>query len=146
MTILELAKELNVSKTAVRQHITAEFRERYMNQVNGTFQINAAGCELLRESFQKLTGNLRKQVETAAGNLPESSVSGLIEMLQRELEIKNSQITELNARLAETTAALTETTSALQAAQALHAGTLQHQLEKPKKGLFRWLGKKGQER
>ena len=44
------------------------------------------------------------------------------------------QIAELNARLAETTAALTETTKSLQAAQALHAGTIQQQLLEESEG------------
>ena len=42
-------------------------------------------------------------------------------MLQKELDIKNKQIEEL-------TSALSETSKALHAAQALHAGTLQTNL------------------
>ena len=46
-------------------------------------------------------------------------------MLQKELEIKNEQIKELNERLSECSAALMVAQQTAQAAQALHAGTIQ---------------------
>lgn len=56
-------------------------------------------------------------------------------MLQNELERKNEQlavkdrqIEELNARLAESNAALVAAQQTAQAAQALHAGTIQRQM------------------
>ncbi len=56
-------------------------------------------------------------------------------MLQKELDLKNEQLSvkdkqieELNARLAETSAALVAAQQTAQAAQALHAGTIQQQL------------------
>ena len=56
-------------------------------------------------------------------------------MLQNELERKNEQlavkdrqIEELNARLAESNAALVAAQQTAQAAQALHAGTIQQQM------------------
>ena len=56
-------------------------------------------------------------------------------MLQKELDlkseqlaVKDKQIEELNARLAESNAALVAAQQTAQAAQALHAGTIQQQL------------------
>ena len=56
-------------------------------------------------------------------------------MLQKELDVKNEQLSvkdkqieELNARLAESSAALVAAQQTAQAAQALHAGTIQQQL------------------
>ena len=140
MTILELSKELKVSKTAVRKHITAEFRKQYIENVDGTLQISENGCELLRESFRKRSENNsenhRKQAETVSENLPQTEVfAEMLTVLREQLAEKDRQIEALQT-------ALTETTSALQAAQALHAGTIQKQLEQPKIGLFRRLFKK----
>lgn len=148
MTILEIAKELNVSKTAIRKHITAEFREQYMKNVDGTFQISANGCELLRESFQKRIGNdsenFQKQAKTDSTNLLQTDAfAEMLAVLKNQLEAKDAQIAELNARLSETAAALAKTAESLQAEQALHAGTMQKQLEQQKKGpLKRWLEKR----
>ena len=51
-----------------------------------------------------------------------------IDTLQGQLEIKDKQIEELNARLAEVSSALVAAQQTAQAAQALHAGTIQQQL------------------
>ena len=132
MTIKQLADELGLSKTAIRKKMTEEFRASYVtNDATGTMQISEEGCKLLREQFRKPAETIPETAENSRKQLPETpqtEVFALIEMLQNELKIKNDQITELNARLAETTAALTETTKSLQAAQALHAGTIQQQL------------------
>lgn len=65
----------------------------------------------------------------------ETSETTLIAMLQSELEhknqqleVKDEQIRELNARLAEVSSALVAAQQTAQAAQALHAGTIQQQL------------------
>lgn len=136
MTILELSRELHISKTAVRKHITAEFREKYIECIEGTLQISEKGCELLRESFRKqgenVSGNSQKQAKTVSANLPQTEVfAEMLTALREQLAAKDRQIEALQT-------ALTETTSALQAAQALHAGTIQQQIEVPKKpGLIR---------
>ena len=57
-----------------------------------------------------------------------TSLDAVIDMLKAELEIKNEQIRELNARLAESNTALVAAQQSAQAAQALHAGTMQKQL------------------
>lgn len=51
-----------------------------------------------------------------------------IDTLQGQLAVKDKQIEELNARLAESNAALVAAQQTAQAAQALHAGTIQKQL------------------
>ena len=51
-----------------------------------------------------------------------------IDTLQGQLAVKDKQIEELNARLAEASAALVAAQQTAQAAQALHAGTIQKQL------------------
>lgn len=73
----------------------------------------------------------------------------LIDMLKKELEIKNEQIRDLNKRLEESNAALVSAQQTAQAAQALHAGTIQKQISaednysNEKKVFFlKWFGKK----
>lgn len=51
-----------------------------------------------------------------------------IDTLQGQLAIKDKQIEDLNARLSESNAALVAAQQTAQAAQALHAGTIQQQL------------------
>lgn len=51
-----------------------------------------------------------------------------IDTLQNQLDVKDKLIEELNSRLAESNAALVAAQQTAQAAQALHAGTLQKQL------------------
>ena len=69
------------------------------------------------------------------GETCETSKAVLISMLQKELdrkneqlEVKDKQIGELNARLAEVSSALVTAQQTAQAAQVLHAGTIQQQL------------------
>ena len=51
-----------------------------------------------------------------------------IDTLHEQLAVKDKQIAELNARLSECSAALVAALQTAQAAQALHAGTIQQQL------------------
>ena len=55
-------------------------------------------------------------------------IDTVISMLKKELDIKNEQIKDLNARLAESNAALVIAQQSAQAAQLLHARTIQNQL------------------
>lgn len=125
-TIKQLADALGVSKTAIRKHLTPDFRAAHTaNDGGNTIWIDDPGCALIAKSF-------RKQPETTANQEPETAanqVSGdmvallqaTIATLQQQLEVKDRQIAEL-----------TETVKAqavsINAAQALHAGTMQRML------------------
>ena len=129
MTIRQLADDLGVTKAAVRKHLTPGFRADHVSSVDGVLQIDDEGCELLRKSCGNVSGNVsgnpcerrENPAETVFGNSVSTEV---ISIFKEQLEAKDRQIEALQA-------ALTETTAALQAAQALHAGTLQ-QIEAPK--------------
>jgi len=147
MTIKELADSLKISKTAVRKIMTATFRAAYTSvDAAGVILISDEGCEQVRtryhkhvETHQKLGENNNKLIPET----PETVSAELVKMLRAQLDMKDKQIEDLSARLSETTAALTETTRSLQAAQALHAGTMK-QLPDKKPGFFKRLfhGKK----
>lgn len=170
-TIKELADELGVSKTAVRKYMTPEFREVHTQTTTGNvIEIDEEGCKLLAETIKKPT-------ETSGNQLPQTPENpGLqeeiaflraqveakdrqLEAKDRQLEQKDKQLEAKDTQIAGLTAALENTTASLQAAQALHAGTIKTQLlpeeepaevdadpapaePKKKAGLFsRWFGK-----
>ena len=100
-TIKEIADELGVDKQKVYRFIKKS-------------HINEAHHEALQNRIN----------EAVFDTVSET----LIDMLRKELEIQNEQIRDLNARLAESNAALVAAQQTAQAAQALHAGTIQQQL------------------
>ena len=134
-TIKELADELGVSKTAIRKYMTLDFRKKYTETTgNGVIVVSHDGEEILKSQCN----GSRKQQETTANSFPETSetqVSAeIVAVLIKQLRTKDEQITALTEQIAaqqqqiaQLTAALENTTASLQAAQALHAGTIKHQ-------------------
>lgn len=120
-TIAQIAAEVGVSKTAVRKKLTDEIRNQFSETIGNTVYINKQGESLIKSTFSQFNGNQVSENQT-------ETVSVLVSILQKELDIKNDQIRELNARLAESNSALVAAQQTAQAAQALHAGTIQQQL------------------
>lgn len=130
--ITEIAIECGVSEQAVRAWCR---RNHVAKDAKGSFAISESQKTAI---YRHYLGVERKQVAKpakASCETCETSETMLISMLQRELELKNAQLTvkdtqieELNARLAEVSAALVAAQQTAQAAQALHAGTIQQQL------------------
>ena len=100
-TIRQIADEIGVSKQAVYK--------RYKGKLHTERSI---GAPLEYTENDKIITVLQTTIDT----------------LQEQLSVKDKQIEELNARLAETSAALVAAQQTAQAAQALHAGTIQQQL------------------
>ena len=144
-TIKQLADELHVSKTAIRKYLTEEFRQEHTEtDCNGVIGITQEGCELIAETI----ANNRKPIAETT----ENTVSDLVviprevwDVLQEQLKSQAKQISDQSVQIAKLTSSLDNTTSSLQAAQALHAGTIQKQLVAPKQPLFGWFKKKGSE-
>ena len=107
-TIREIANELGVDKQKVYRFIKQN-------------HINEAHHEALQRSGVK--------------SYVEAVFDAVIEMLQKELEIKNEQIKELNERLSECSAALLAAQQTTQAAQVLHAGTIQKEIASGESGV-----------
>jgi len=124
-TIRQIADEIGVSKTAIRKKLTDEIRNQFAETIGNIIYISEQGEKLIKSEFKTLSEN---QVSTNDSANQSETVSVLVSMLQRELDIKNEQIKELNARLAESNAALVEAQQTAHAAQALHAGTIQQRL------------------
>jgi hypothetical protein len=134
-TIKQIADELGVDKQkvyrfATKNHITAS------SEVMQSKQYDEAAEMLIKSSFnhidtsEKRSGEAHHEAVKRSGS--DMVIETLIQQLQikdEQLAIKDKQIDDMSARLAETTAALVSAQQTAQAAQALHAGTIQQQLE-----------------
>ena len=128
-SIKEIAVDCGVSEQAVRAWCR---RNHVAKDAKASFAIDETTKTLIYQHYGAIE---RKQVSQHAKPSCETSETTLISMLQSELEHKNQQleakdeqIRELNARLAEVSSALVAAQQTAQAAQALHAGTIQQQL------------------
>ena len=127
--ITEIAIECGVSEQAVRAWGR---RNHVAKDAKGSFAISESQKTAI---YQHYLGVERKQVSQPAKASCETCETTLIAMLQGELDrkseqlaVKDKQIEELNARLAEVSSALVAAQQTAQAAQVLHAGTIQQQL------------------
>ena len=130
-TIREIANELGVDKQKVyrfikQNHISEAHHEAL--QRSGVKYYDEAAETLIKQGFSDETASSEAHHEAHQNRINEAVCDAVIEMVQKELEIKNEQIKELNERLSECSAALLAAQQTAQAAQALHAGTIQQQL------------------
>lgn len=129
-TIKQLADELGVSKTAVRNYMDADFRAKYTEKDDkGVITITPDGCKVIAENLAKPSETDRKGfVETELVTIPRSVLAAF----ERQLEEKDRQIADL-------TAAVKSQAQSINADRhnAL-AGTMQQQLEAPKKKWRFW--------
>lgn len=130
--ITEIAAECGVSEQAVRAWCR---RNHVAKDAKGSFTINKSQKNAIYQHYLGVERNQVSQPAKASCETCETSETVLISMLQKELdsknkqlEVKDKQIEELNERLAEVAAALVAAQQTAQAAQALHAGTLQQSL------------------
>lgn len=141
----EIADECGVSEQAIRGWCR---RNHVAKDAKGSFAISESIKTLIYQYYLGIDRNHVAKLAKANNETCESSETRLIDMLQKELENKNQQIEvkdrqieELNQRLAECTSALVVAQKTAQAAQALHAGTIQHQLSSDEKSLELDIGK-----
>jgi hypothetical protein len=130
-TIREIANELGVDKQKVyrfikQNHINEAHHEAL--QRSGVKYYDEAAETLIKQGFSDETASSEAHREAHQNRINEAVFDAVIEMLQKELEIKNEQIKELNERLSECSAALL-------AAQVLHAGTIQKEIASGESGV-----------
>ena len=133
-TIREIANELGVDKQKVyrfikQNHINEAHHEAL--QRSGVKYYDEAAETLITQGFSDETASS----EAHQNRINEAVFDAVIEMLQKELEIKNEQIKELNERLSECSAALLAAQQTTQAAQVLHAGTIQKEIASGESGV-----------
>jgi len=122
-TIKQIADEIGVDKQRVYRYIRKN-RISEAHHEAGVMWYDEVDENLINAHF--LENNRISEVHHEVHQT--TSFDTVIDMLKSELEIKNEQIRELNARLAESNAALVAAQQSAQAAQVLHAGTMQKQL------------------
>lgn len=153
-TIRQIADEIGVSKQAVFKKIKREPLSTSLQgltaTVDGRLMVEVDGEKLIKQAFSEivpsttdnqLTGTVDGLVDglvdgASTKNAEKTTeVDGVISVLQAtidalqgQLEVKDQQIAELNSRLADVSSALLVAQQTAQAAQALHAGTIQGQL------------------
>ena len=142
-TIKQIADEIGVSKQTVYKRYKGKLYTvcaPYAHTEQGVLYREEQGETLIKQDFlQKecsIGAHTYAHTERSNGAVLEQSENAgvvavlqtTIDTLQGQLAIKDKQIEELNARLAEVSSALVAAQQTAQAAQALHAGTIQQQL------------------
>lgn len=142
-TIRQIADEIGVSKQAVYKRYKGKLHTvcaPYAHTEQGVLYLSEQAETLIKQDFLKVDRSIGAHTDThtersngAALEHPENVgviavLQTTIDTLQGQLAIKDKQIENLNARLAESNAALVAAQQTAQAAQALHAGTIQQQL------------------
>ena len=139
VTIAEISVDCGVSEQAIRAWCR---RNHVAKDAKGSFAITETQKTAI---YQHYLGVDRKEVSQpakASCETCETSETALITMLQRELDrkseqlaVKDKQIAELNERLSECSAALLAAQQTTQAAQVLHAGTIQKEIASGESGV-----------
>ena len=138
-TIKQIADEIGVSKQTVYKRYKGKLHTvcaPYAHTEQGVLYIEEQGETLIKQDFLQKECSIGAHTERSNGAVLEQSENAgvvavlqtTIDTLQGQLAIKDKQIEELNARLAEVSSALVAAQQTAQAAQALHAGTIQQQL------------------
>ncbi|MBR4847271.1 MAG: hypothetical protein IKV08_03620 [Phascolarctobacterium sp.] len=133
LTIKEFAAAAGVSTQAIYKRLATDLQPYLQIVANHKMLDNKALKEVFNiESCKPIANDLQP----------------IIQSLQEELKAKNAQIEALQLQNSQLTTALENTTASLQAAQALHAATIQQQAlpehkeeekKEPKaRGLFAW--------
>lgn len=147
LTIKQLAEQLGVSKTAVRKHLTDDFRENYVETTaNGTITISSEGCKLIAETMER-SANLSKTTANEFAETTENTANITIPLvvwnaLQAQLEEKDRQLAakdEQIRNLTETTKSQAQSINAERHAELIEAAQLQLEAPKEKKSFFGFL-------
>lgn len=138
-TIKQIADEIGVSKQTVYKRYKGKLHTvcaPYAHTEQGVLYIEEQGETLIKQDFLQKERSIGAHTERSNGAVleqPENAgviavLQTTIDTIQGQLAVKDKQIEDLNARLAESNAALVAAQQTAQAAQALHAGTIQQQL------------------
>ena len=138
-TIKQIADEIGVSKQTVYKRYKGKLHTvcaPYAHTEQGVLYIEEQGETLIKQDFLQKERSIGAHTERSNGAVleqPENAgviavLQTTIDTIQEQLAVKDKQIEDLNARLSESNAALVAAQQTAQAAQALHAGTIQQQL------------------
>lgn len=137
-TIKQLSEELGVSKQKVYRYIKKNCINEAL-QRNGMMYYDEAVEVLLKRELLKnsASSEVHHEAHQTASNDAE-----MMQFLKQQLQVKDQQIEQLQDQISQLTMALENTTASLKASQALHAGTIQQQIEykdkKERSGIWPW--------
>ena len=108
-TVREVAEELNISRQAVYNKLTVNFKANFTTykKINNkdTLVITKDGVHKLKLDIDKVDNQVDSQLDNEVDNIIDNQLIDLmsknIEVLQEQLQIKDKQIIELNERLKE---------------------------------------------
>ena len=139
VTIAEISVECGVSEQAIRAWCR---RNHVAKDAKGSFAITETQKTAIYQHYLGIDRKEVSQPAKASCETCETSETALITMLQRELDrkseqlaVKDKQIAELNERLSECSTALLAAQQTTQAAQVLHAGTIQKEIASGESGV-----------
>jgi DNA-binding transcriptional MerR regulator len=130
LTIAEFAELAGVSRQSIYKQMSTRL-SKYCKLIDNRKMIEyralseVFGVSVEQPSQPKNDNSVNLDVN------PSEPFEEIIEMLRNELEVKNRQITTLQEQNIQLTETIAKMSDSLQAAQALHAGTIQQQLEGP---------------
>ena len=114
-----------------------DFRAKYTAKDHkGVITITPEGCKLVSENFSKVTANTENNfAETALLTIPKS----VWDLMEQQLKEKDEQLRKKDEQIADLTAAVKSQAQSINADRHNElAGTIQKQLEEPKKARFTW--------
>jgi len=131
-TIKQIADEIGVTKQAVHQKrkskLLSTALQPFTSTVEGVVYISVDGENLIKSAFSAID---RKHVYVNEPSTVDGHVDAIISMLQRELEVKNEQITIKDTQITDLQTTINNLLDRLaaaqaseQAAQILHASTI----------------------
>lgn len=138
-TIRQIADEIGVSKQAIHQKRKKEplstCLRPFTSTIDGVIYIDVDGENLIRQAFYKEqpstpVNSVDANSFTGVDGVIDSKFTDIIMVLQNQLEVKDKQIEQQQKSIRELTSALMSAQQTAQAAQALHAGTLQENLDR----------------
>lgn len=155
-TIKQLADDLGMSKTAIRNYMDDDFRLKYTKKDSkGVITISPEGCKFIAES----SGRLYKKVESSTNQFAETTENdenitiprSVLTVLEEQLRQKDEQLLVKDKQIADLTEAIRFQAQSINAARQNElAGTMQQMIpdggtisekSKRKTGIFNWFGK-----
>lgn len=130
LTITEFAELAGVSRQTVYRQLSTRL-SKYCKLIDNQKMLEYRALEEVFEITVEQPIQPKGDKPVNCDVNPNEPLEQVIEMLKNELEVKNRQISTLQEQNIQLTAALSKMSDSLQAAQALHAGTIQQQLEGP---------------
>jgi len=133
-TIKQIADEIGVSKQAIHQKRKKEplstDLQPFTEMIDGTVYISVDGEKLIQNAFNKNKSTTKPTtVYDNKVDRKDDETRHIIEILEKQIDTKDKLIMQQQQNINELTSALENTTESLKAAQALHAGTMQKQLQ-----------------